>query len=75
MSKNQSYDDEPIWYCKRCLSLNIRQIPHIEKQDYCADCGATDFESATIEEWKKLYKKKYGHDLIQKRELKWPYWY
>jgi hypothetical protein len=30
--------------------------------------------SADIEEWNRMYKEKYGHDHIVKRELKWPYW-
>jgi len=30
--------------------------------------------TASIEEWKELYKKKYGKDFVEKRELKWPYW-
>ena len=74
MKKEKSYDDEPVWYCKRCLSLKIKKMPHVIGQDYCSDCGATDLASADIEEWKELYKKKYGQDFVQKRELKWPYW-
>ena len=68
------YDDEPVYFCKRCLSLNIRELPIIRYQDYCADCGTADVGIASIEEWKKMYKEKYGHDYIEKRELKWPYW-
>ena len=74
MSKDNSYDEEPVYYCKRCLSLNIRPIPDLDGQDYCAECGTTDVGSANIEEWKKLYRKKYGRDYVVKRELKWPYW-
>lgn len=46
----------------------------MDGQDYCAECGTTDVGSANIEEWKKLYRKKYGRDYVVKRELKWPYW-
>ena len=70
----ESYDDEPVYYCKRCLSLNIRQIPMMENQDYCEDCGTVDIGTANIEEWKKMYREKYGRDLIEKKERKWPYW-
>ena len=73
MKKDKSYDDEPVYFCKRCLSLNIKQMP-VVKQDYCEECGSADIGSTSIEEWKEMYKKKYGHDYIQKRELKWPYW-
>jgi len=73
---DESYDDDPVYYCKRCLSLNIRDIPLVEDQMYCGECGTVDVGVApTIHEWKKLYKEKYGHDYIEKKELKWPYWY
>ena len=74
MAKEKSYDDEPVYYCKRCLSLNIKQMPHVKGQCYCGECGTTSIDSADIEEWKEMYRKKYGHDFVVKRELKWPYW-
>lgn len=74
MSKEKSYDDEPVFYCRRCLSLNIREMPFTDGQCYCGECGTADIDSAGIEEWKEMYRKKYGHDFVQKRELKWPYW-
>lgn len=49
-------------------------MPRNLAQDYCGDCGATDIVCDHIEVWKELYKKKYGHDFVEKRELKWPYW-
>lgn len=73
----QSYDDEPVYYCKRCLSLNIKQMPFVPDQDYCANCGTAEIGTTTIEEWNEMYKKKYGHEhitKITKKELKWPYW-
>lgn len=33
----QGYEDEPVYYCRRCLSLNIRISPGLG--DYCASCG------------------------------------
>lgn len=75
MKKEKSYDDEPVYYCKRCLSLSIKQMPFMKDQDYCGECGTTDIGVAeNIEEWKEMYRKKYGHDYVVKRELKWPYW-
>lgn len=50
-------------------------MPFVKNQDYCTECGTTDIESATIEEWKELYQKKYGHAFVEKKKLKWPYWY
>lgn len=72
--KRNSYDEDPVFYCKRCLSLNIRQMPFMKDQDYCGECGAVEVGEADIEEWKRMYKEKYGHDYIVKKELKWPYW-
>lgn len=72
--KKTSYDDDPVFYCKRCLSLKIRQMPFMKNQDYCDECGSAEVDKADIETWKKLYEEKYGHPYIQKKELKWPYW-
>jgi len=72
--KEKSYDDDPVYYCKRCLSLNIKTIPYTKDQDYCEDCSTTDIGVTSIEEWNKMYEAKYGHPYIVKRELKWPYW-
>jgi hypothetical protein len=69
-----SYDDDPVFYCKRCLSLNIRPMPVVDNQDYCADCSSADVGQTDIETWKKMYEEKYGHPYVQKRVLKWPYW-
>lgn len=55
------YNKIPVLYCKNCLSLRIRNIPQVEDSDYCDDCGSTDIEEISIEEWETLYKQKYGH--------------
>ena len=47
----------------------------MEDQYYCGDCGNVEMGETQIEEWKALYKEKYGKDFIEKKELKWPYWY
>lgn len=72
--QKEDYDKEPVYYCKRCLSLNIRQIPMVDNQFCCGDCGTVDLGTASIEEWEEMYNKKYGHNFIVKKELKWPYW-
>ena len=74
MSRKKDYDEEPVFYCERCLSLSIKQIPFSENQYYCSECGATNIESAVIEEWEAMYRKKHGHDFVEKKERKWPYW-
>ena len=73
----ESYDDEPVYYCKRCLSLKICQIPMMKDKSYCEDCGTVDIACSSFEEWDELYVEKYGHHYLEreeKKELKWPYW-
>lgn len=71
----KDYDSEPVCYCKRCLSLRIVAIPLVPGQFCCDECGTSELAEATdIEEWKKLYRERYGHDFIIKKERKWPYW-
>jgi hypothetical protein len=40
-------------------------IPRVEDSEYCDKCGATDVETCSIEEWEKLYEKKYGHKFLE----------
>lgn len=55
----EDYNSEPVFYCKHCLSLFIMTEEGLD--DYCDKCGSTDIASCSIEEWEKLYIKKYGH--------------
>ena len=68
--KKEEYNSWPVWYCNRCMSLNIKQIPNIEDSEYCDQCGSTDIQIALLPEWEKLYIKKYGKKLINKIKLK-----
>lgn len=72
------YEDDPVYYCKRCLSLNIRQVPMATDQSYCEDCGTVDIACSSFEEWDEMYVEKYGHHFVEKEEKKerknWPYW-
>lgn len=67
MSKKE-YDDDPVYYCKRCLSLAIKQMPFMENKDYCESCGAVDIGETSFEEWEVMYQNKYGHSFVVKRE-------
>ena len=64
-SKTNNYNDEPVWYCTKCLSLNI--VTNEDHTDlYCADCGRKrtkpqDIDFTSIYKWMKLYEKAYGH--------------
>lgn len=57
MVNNEEYDNIPVYYCKRCLSLLIRGVDDLE---YCGECGCTDIDCVPIEEWENIYYKRYG---------------
>lgn len=59
----KGYNDEPVTYCKHCLSLSIRTI---DGTDYCDKCGSTDLEQANIFDWEKMYGQKYGGNYLNK---------
>ena len=69
MGENNEYNKEPVYYCKHCLSLKIKSVPDMEELDYCDECGCTNTEQSHINEWKTLYKERYGFDFLNK-ELK-----
>ena len=69
MSKKE-YEEEPVYYCKRCLSLNIKEMPFMGNRDYCESCGAVEVGMASFEEWEKMYREKYGHSYIEKDNKK-----
>lgn len=63
-NQSDNYNEIPVLYCKHCLSLKIRNISAMEDSDYCDDCGSTDIEECSIEEWEALYKNRYGHSYL-----------
>lgn len=63
---HNEYNDEPVLYCAKCLSLKIRNVPNMEDTDYCDDCGSTHIESCQIGEWEEMYKNKYGIKFLDK---------
>lgn len=58
-----NYNDEPVTYCKHCLSLAIKII---DTYDYCDQCGSTDVDNAHIEEWEEIYEEKYEDKHLKK---------
>jgi hypothetical protein len=62
-TRKPEYDDEPVFYCKHCLSLNIKSagLPDLL---YCDKCSNTDIGEVDIEEWEKLHKEKYGFNYL-----------
>jgi hypothetical protein len=61
--KLKEYDLEPVVFCTRCYSLRIVYEPAIDA-DCCGDCGCSDTAETTIENWEKLYEKRYGHKYV-----------
>lgn len=65
-SKLDEYNDVPVYYCKGCLSLKIKTVSEGLDLDYCDECGCTEIEQLHIEEWRDLYKRRYGFDYLTK---------
>lgn len=61
------YDAEPVRYCKKCYSLKIK-YEEAADSDCCMDCGCSDTAEAPIEEWERLYEKRYGKKYVTKEE-------
>lgn len=59
-SKKEEYNNEPVLYCAKCLSLRVMGVKGMQDSDYCDACGSTHIEQCHIEEWEELYKKRYG---------------
>lgn len=62
--KKETYNEEPVCYCKKCLSLNIVVLDG--DIDCCNNCGSTDTNYTLIEDWENLYSKRYGRLYINK---------
>ena len=60
-----AYDLEPVRFCARCYSLKIKYEEAINT-DCCMECGSSDTMTASIEEWEKLYERRYGHKFVTK---------
>lgn len=59
----EEYNSLPVFYCKECLSLNIKTVADTE---FCDDCSSTDIGQCSISEWEELYKQRFGHKYIEK---------
>jgi hypothetical protein len=62
----EEYNQIPVFYCRKCLSLKIRDVEHIDNSEYCDDCGSTDIAQASVDEWEAMYVERYGHRLTDK---------
>jgi hypothetical protein len=60
---DSSYDSEPVYFCRNCLSLNIKELADI-KLDMCGECGNLEIEESTFKEWNELYIKEKGEKYL-----------
>lgn len=65
LNSHNEYNDEPVYYCKHCLSLSVRDagLPDLL---YCDTCGSSEVDITDIYTWESLYKEKYGFKLLDK---------
>ena len=71
MNKQIDYNEEPVHYCKHCLSLDNPLVVEGTDIEYCKYCGSTDFEESTISIWEKLFENKYKQGEYLKINKKW----
>ena len=64
--KIQEYNNEPVYYCRNCLSLMVRGIGESSEFDYCDDCGSTQILCSSISDWEMIYKNRYGYKFLEK---------
>lgn len=63
---NNGNDDNDVYYCSHCLSLNIKAVmPGIS---YCKECNCGDILKTDFDEWEQLYQRKYGEKFLTKEE-------
>ena len=63
--KLNDYDSEPVRYCSKCYSLKVRYEESIDAE-CCMECGCADTKEASIEDWEKLYERRYGSKYVVK---------
>ncbi len=49
---HSEYDDEPVYYCRRCLSLRIMTMKGCG--DYCDRCGGVSIGTTSIHEYERM---------------------
>lgn len=62
----EDYNEEPVLFCKECLSLKVKNYGDI---DYCEECGSTEIESSDIHTWEEKYKERYKKEYLSNKEV------
>lgn len=63
MKTKEYYDDEPVFYCQKCMSLAIVEENNTLKCDACG-AKAEKIDVTSIDKWSVLYRQKYGCDFV-----------
>lgn len=66
-SKKEYYNNEPVFYCKDCMSLAILNV---DNYNYCRDCGSTDVDVCMIDDWEQMYELKHGVKFLKESKKK-----
>lgn len=53
----EEYNNEPVYYCRHCLSLRIKTTCG---EDFCDNCNSTDIDSCHISEWQDMMNKRFN---------------
>lgn len=66
-TEKNRYDEEPVMYCTRCLSLAV--MADKKGRLYCSKCGAdaTRIDVCDIYKWESLYKRVFGSSYIPQK--------
>jgi hypothetical protein len=65
--KRKTYDDVPVAFCSKCLSLKV--LVTSENEDYCDNCGGTEVEYTDIKTWSDMAAKEFGDNFIIKNKF------
>lgn len=65
LEKQSKFNEEPVYYCKHCLSLKILNLD--DSTSYCDPCGSTDIGVTDIHTWEKMYEEKYGKKFLNNK--------
>lgn len=64
IKEQYDYNSDPVYYCKDCISLRVKTVSAELDLDFCDKCGSTNITTASIEEWRDLYKERYGFEYL-----------
>tara|TARA_R110002051_G_C8516883_1_gene467280 strand:- start:195 stop:530 length:336 start_codon:yes stop_codon:yes gene_type:complete len=73
ITSKDSSNNEPITYCKTCLSIHIKTVEFKDTEqevDYCISCSNTDLGETHISEWEDMYEERYGEKFLTRKEDK-----